>query len=40
MVINEAIDLTRVFGGTDGHRFVNGIMDRVAADAGVAQGLR
>ncbi len=40
VVINEAVDLTKVFGGTDGHRFVNGIMDKVAADAGVAQGLR
>ncbi|MGB7184544.1 MAG: transcription antitermination factor NusB [Burkholderiaceae bacterium] len=40
VVISEAIDLTKVFGGTDGHRFVNGVLDRVAKDCGTDQGLR
>lgn len=40
VVINEAVDLAKVFGGPEGHRFINGIMDKVAADSGVAQGLR
>ena len=40
VVINEAIDLAKVFGGNDGFRFVNGILDRVATDSGVNQGRR
>jgi len=31
VVINEAIELTKAYGGTDGHRFVNGVLDKVAA---------
>jgi N utilization substance protein B len=30
VTINEAIELAKRFGGTDGHRYVNGILDRVA----------
>ncbi|KAA3651683.1 MAG: transcription antitermination factor NusB [Proteobacteria bacterium] len=30
VVINEAIELAKAYGGTDGHRFVNGVMDKVA----------
>ncbi|MCK9284522.1 MAG: transcription antitermination factor NusB [Rhodocyclaceae bacterium] len=30
VVINEAIELTKQFGGTDGHRFVNGVLDKLA----------
>ncbi|MEZ5653602.1 MAG: transcription antitermination factor NusB [Burkholderiaceae bacterium] len=40
VVINEAIDLAKAYGGTDGFKFVNGVLDRVAADCGVAQGRR
>jgi N utilization substance protein B len=29
--INEAIELAKRFGGIDGHKYVNGILDRVAA---------
>jgi N utilization substance protein B len=29
--INEGIELAKRFGGTDGHKYVNGILDRVAA---------
>lgn len=32
VVINEAVELAKTFGGTDGHKYVNGVLDRVAAD--------
>ncbi len=31
VVINEAVELAKVFGGTDGHMFVNGVLDKLAA---------
>jgi N utilization substance protein B len=31
VVINEAIELAKTYGGTDGHRFVNGVLDKLAA---------
>jgi N utilization substance protein B len=31
VVINEAIELAKTYGGIDGHRFVNGVLDKVAA---------
>lgn len=30
VVINEAIELAKSFGGTDGHKFVNGVLDKLA----------
>lgn len=30
VVINEAIELTKSFGGAEGHRFVNGVLDKLA----------
>lgn len=30
VVINEAVELTKTFGGTDGFKYVNGVLDRVA----------
>lgn len=30
VVINEAIELAKTFGGTDGHKYVNGVLDRLA----------
>jgi transcription antitermination protein NusB len=30
VVINEAVSLTRRFGATDGHKYVNGVLDRLA----------
>lgn len=30
VVINEAVELSKSFGGSDGHRFVNGVLDKVA----------
>ena len=29
VAINEAIELAKTFGGTDGHRFVNGVLDKL-----------
>jgi N utilization substance protein B len=31
VVINEAVELAKSFGGTDGFRYVNGVLDKVAA---------
>ena len=31
VVINEAVEIARSFGGTDGHRYVNGVLDKFAA---------
>lgn len=30
VILNEAIELAKEYGGTDGHRFVNGVLDRLA----------
>lgn len=30
VVINEAVELAKTFGGTDGHKYVNGVLDRLA----------
>ncbi|HRP34740.1 MAG TPA: transcription antitermination factor NusB, partial [Gammaproteobacteria bacterium] len=30
VVINEAVDLCKRYGGSDGHRFVNALLDRSA----------
>lgn len=32
VAINEAVELAKSYGGTDGHRYVNGVLDKVAAD--------
>ncbi len=29
-MINEAIELGKVFGGTDGHKYVNGVLEKLA----------
>lgn len=31
VVINEAIELAKVFGATDGHKYVNGVLDKLRA---------
>ena len=36
-MINEAVELAKAFGATDGHRFVNGVLDKVAADVRAAE---
>jgi N utilization substance protein B len=32
VAINEAVELAKSFGGTDGHKYVNGVLDKVAID--------
>ncbi|WP_313621550.1 transcription antitermination factor NusB [Achromobacter sp.] len=32
VAINEAVELAKSFGGTDGFKFVNGVLDKLAAD--------
>ena len=32
VVINEAVEVAKAYGGTDGHKFVHGVLDKVAAD--------
>ena len=36
-MINEAVELAKQFGGSDGFRYVNGVLDKVAADVRVAE---
>jgi N utilization substance protein B len=32
VAINEAVELTKSFGGTDGHKYVNGVLDKCASE--------
>jgi N utilization substance protein B len=43
VVINEAVELTKSFGGVDGHKYVNGVLDKLAlqlrsVETGAAKG--
>jgi N utilization substance protein B len=31
VVINEAVELAKTYGGADGHKYVNGVLDKLAA---------
>lgn len=31
VIINESIELAKAYGGTDGHKYVNGVLDKLAA---------
>jgi len=33
VAINEAVELAKIYGGTDGHKFVNGVLDKLAAES-------
>jgi N utilization substance protein B len=33
VAINEGVELAKRFGGTDGHKYVNGVLDKLAAEA-------
>lgn len=37
VAINEAVELAKSFGGTDGFKFVNGVLDKLAADVRPAE---
>lgn len=32
VVINEGVELAKLYGGTDGHKYINGVLDKLAAD--------
>jgi N utilization substance protein B len=31
VVINEAVELDKTFGGSDGYKYVNGVLDKLSA---------
>ena len=33
VAINEGVELAKLYGGTDGHKYVNGVLDKLAAEA-------
>ena len=37
VAINEAVELTKSFGGTDGHKYVNGVLDKLAGKVRTAE---
>ncbi len=37
VVINEAVELAKRYGGTDGHKYVNGVLDKLARSARAAE---
>ncbi len=36
-VINEAVELAKSYGGTDGHKYVNGVLDKLATQLRAAE---
>jgi N utilization substance protein B len=32
VIINEGVELAKLYGGTDGHKYINGVLDKLAAD--------
>ncbi len=32
VAINEGVELAKLYGGTDGHKYINGVLDKVAAN--------
>jgi len=32
VVINEAVELAKEYGGTDGYKYVNGVLDKLVAE--------
>lgn len=40
VIINEAIELAKTYGGTDGHKFVNGVLDKLAPQLRAAEAGR
>lgn len=32
VVINEGVELAKIYGGIDGHKYINGVLDKLAAD--------
>ena len=40
VVINEAVELAKSYGGTDGYKYVNGVLDKLAAQVRTAEARR
>ncbi|HKA41861.1 MAG TPA: transcription antitermination factor NusB [Burkholderiales bacterium] len=40
VVINEAVELAKSYGGTDGHKYVNGVLDKLAGQLRPAEAVR
>jgi N utilization substance protein B len=32
VILNEAIEIAKIFGGTDGYKFINAVLDKLALD--------
>lgn len=32
VAINEGVELAKIYGGTDGHKYINGVLDKMAAE--------
>jgi transcription antitermination protein NusB len=37
VVINEGVELAKIYGGIDGHKYINGVLDKLAADVRAAE---
>jgi transcription antitermination protein NusB len=37
VAINEAVELAKLYGGTDGHKYVNGVLDKLAGATRAAE---
>ncbi|MSP86621.1 MAG: transcription antitermination factor NusB [Methylotenera sp.] len=37
VVINEGVELAKIYGGTDGHKYINGVLDKLALDVRTAE---
>lgn len=37
VAINEGVELAKLYGGTDGHKYVNGVLDKLAAETRPAE---
>jgi len=37
VVINESVELAKSFGGTDGHKYINGVLDKLAQEMRVVE---
>lgn len=40
VVVNEAVELTKLFGATDGYKYINALLDRAARDIRAAERAR
>jgi len=39
VVINEGVELAKIYGGIDGHKYINGVLDKLAADVRASEVL-